>query len=462
MIRVLPLLLLLACACGSAPIKPPPPPARAIDPEGPHRAAVEAQLRPYLDGAVVSSVVLGLYDNGRTEVYGFGKGPGGAPPTGDTVYEIGSITKVFTGLMLADAVQRKEVELDTPVAELMPPGVTVPVRDKVAITLRHLVLHASGLPRLPPSVDPAARDPYGKYTDDHLFKDLIQTELEAAPGEKILYSNFGAGLLGYALGRKAGGGFAAALHARVLAPLELTDTYFTVPADAAARRATPTDPELASVPPWTWTDTLGGAGALSSTARDQLKLVAAELDAATGGTGPLRGAMRFSQEEQLEERPSDNAGLGWLIDPKGRLLHNGGTAGSRAFVAIDPATKRGVVVLASTGSSLVDRLGGILFDVLDNTAKPPGPLPSAAQLASYAGTYDFTGTRLTVVVAGGRLYLDGPGEPRHRLAPVTDVAFWIEPLQAVAFFHEDGGAIKQIVFQIGDRQLIAPRIDGPM
>ncbi|MBA3819200.1 MAG: hypothetical protein H0X17_09940, partial [Deltaproteobacteria bacterium] len=83
--------------------------------------------------------------------------------------------------------------------------------------------------------------------------------------------------------------------------------------------------------------------------------------------------------------------------------------------------------------------------------------PTPAQLASYAGTYDFAGTKLQIVHANQRLYLEGPGEPRHRMAPVTDVAFWIEALQSVAFFHAEGGAVRQVVFQIGDRQLVAPR-----
>lgn len=451
------LMLLALCAC-SSPQKPVSRPKPASDVDGPHKAAVAAQVKPYLDGEILAGVVVGIYDAGKIEIYGFGQGPGGQPPNGDTLFELGSVTKVYTGLLLADAVQRKEVELDTPVAELMPPGVTVPTRDKTLITLRHLVLHSSGLPRLPPSIQVTAPDPYGKYSEDMLFRDLIGTELESTPGTQVVYSNYGVGLLGFVLGKKIGGGFTAALAARVLKPLALASTFVAVPADAAARRATPTNDDLASVPPWTWTDALGGAGALTSSVRDQLKLIDAELDAASGGKGPLRGAMRFSQEEQLAERPSDNAGLGWLIDPKGRHIHNGGTTGSRSFVGFDTKTRRGVVVLASTGSSLVDRLGGIMFDVLDNTAKPAAALPTPAQLAAYAGTYDFTGTKLAIVHDKNRLYVEGPGEPRHRLVPVTDIAFWIEALQSVAFFHKEGDVVKQVVFQVGDRQLIAPRL----
>ena len=451
-------LLVLLLACSSPPKKPGP--VKPVDPSaGPHKAAVAAQVQPYLDGEIVSSLVIALYDAGKIEVYGFGNGPGGKPPTADTLYELGSITKVYTGLLLADAVQRKEVELDTPVAALLPPGMTIPTREGTHITLRHLALHGSGLPRLPPSVAaaPGAADPYAKYTEDLFVRDLIATELEATPGTQIVYSNYGYGLLGFALGKKLDGGYAKVLTERVLKPLKLTSTFFTVPANAAARRATPTNDDLAPVAPWTFTDALAGAGALTSSARDQLAFIDAHLDAYAGGKGPLRGAMRFALEEQLAERPAENAGLGWMIDLENRHIHNGGTTGSRSFIAIDTKARRGVVVLASTGTSVVDRLAGIMLDVLDDKAKPPGPLPSDAQLALYAGNYDFTGTTLKVVQQGKRLYIEGPGEPRHRMVPVTDVAFWIEALQSVAFFQKEGDAIKQIVFDVGGRQLIAPR-----
>lgn len=456
MTRFLP--LLLAVACSSPPTKPVAKPKPSGDVDGPRKAAVAAQVKPYLDGEIVAGLVVGLYDAGRVEIYGFGKGPGGKPPTGDTLFELGAATKVYTGLLLADAVQRKEVQLDTPLAALVPPGVTVPTRDKAIITLRHLVLHSSGLPRIPASIKVDSPDPYANYSEDQLLQDLIQASLDNPPGAQIVYSNFGAGLLGFVLGKKLGGGYSKVLEQRILKPLGLRSTFVTVPAAAAPRRATPTNDDLVPVPAWTWTDSLAGAGGLTSTVRDQLKLIDAELDAAAGSKAPLRGAMRFSQEEQLADQPSDNAGLGWFIDPRGRLIHNGGTAGSRGFIGFDPKSRRGVVVLASTGSSIVDRLGPALFDVLENTAKPPGPLPTAAQLASYQGTYDFTGTKLAIVGANNRLYIEGPGEPRHRMAPLTDVAFWIEALQAVAFFHKDGDVVKQVVFQVGGRQLVAPRL----
>ncbi|HWU89451.1 MAG TPA: serine hydrolase domain-containing protein, partial [Kofleriaceae bacterium] len=275
---------LLAAACGgSPPRRAPSGPSPDADPEGPHRELVAAAVRPYLDAELISGVAIGLLDAGRREIYGFGKGPGGAVPDGRSLFELGSITKVYTGLLLADAIQRREVELDAPVTDYLPPGVSVPTRDRTAITIRHLALHSAGLPPLPPSAASLPPgDPFGRYDEDALYRDLAQTELAFAPGARIQSSNYGTGLLGFAIGRKLGTGYQKALEARILAPLELHDTYFTVPAAVAPRRLVGTDDELAAVPHWTW-DALAAAGALSSTVRDQLRLLEAELDAAAGG-----------------------------------------------------------------------------------------------------------------------------------------------------------------------------------
>jgi serine-type D-Ala-D-Ala carboxypeptidase/endopeptidase len=453
-------LLLALAACSGASKQPAKPtPSDDSDPDGPHRGAVAAQVKPYLDAEVVSGLVVGLYDAGKLEIYGFGKGADGAPPNGKTLYEIGSVTKVYTSLLLADAVQRREVELETAVSELLPPGITVPTKDKTPITLKHLALHASGLPRLPPSLgtEPKA-DPYGGYGEEQLYQDLLNTELDAPPGTRIVYSNYGAGLLGHVLGRKIGGGFATVLRERVIVPLGLKDTFLGFPAGTEARRAQGTDEDLQPVPPWTF-DALAGAGALVSTVRDQLQLIDAELDAAAGGKAPLRAPMRLTQEDQLEGQ-GPNTGLGWQIDREGRYWHNGGTGGYHAFVGFDPKQRRGVVILASTSSSLVDRLADSMYKVLDGSPPVAAKFPAPEQLVKFAGTYDFQGQKLIVTVGGKRLYIEGPGEPKHRMSPLSDHEFFIEPIQAAAVFREEDGKVKALLFAIGEHTLVANRVEN--
>ncbi len=438
-------------------------------PGGPHQAAVAAQVKPFIDGEIASGVVIGLYDAGHTEVYGFGTGPGGKPPGAETLFEIGSVTKVYTSLLLADAIQRRELSIDSPVSELLPPGVTVPTRDKQVITLRHLVLHSSGLPRQPPAVaaHPEAQDPYAGYGEDALYADLVHTDLETTPGTKVLYSNYGAGLLGFALGRKIGGGYGHAVTDRVLVPLGLKDTYLGVPPAAAARRATGTDADLSAVPAWTY-DAMAGAGGLISTAHDQLALIAAEVEAAGGSKAPLRAAMHFTQEDQLEEDPQHpgNIGLGWQIDEKGRYWHNGGTGGFHAFLGFDPQSKRGIVILASTSTSMIDRLADAMYDVLAGKAEAPAiALPSEPQLAALAGHYQVAGGQgngpgmtVGVVVRNKRLYLQGP-QGFARMAPISDHEFEVEQFQSLAFFESDGGKVARLIFVTGGPRIIAQKID---
>ncbi len=417
-----------------------------------------AQVKPFVDAEIVNGLVVGLYDGGKLEIYGFGKGADGKPPDGKTLYELGSVTKVYTSLLLADAVQRREVTLDTPVAELLPPGITVPTKDKVAITLKHLALHASGLPRLPPSLirDPRP-DPYAGYGEEQLYQDLLATDLEVPPGTRIVYSNYGAGVLGVALGRKIGGGFATALRDRVLAPLGLANTFLGFPAGTESRRAQGTNEDLQPTPPWTF-DALAGAGALVSDARDQLHLIDTEIDAYAGSKAVLRGPMRLTQEDQLENQ-GPNTGIGWQIDKDGRYWHNGATGGYHAFVGFDPKSRRGVVILASTSTSLIDRLADTMYKVLEGEPPVPAAFPTAAQLIAFVGTYDFSGSKLVVTAAGKRLYIEGPGEPKHRMSPLSATEFFIEPIQAAAIFQKDGDKVARLVFALGDHTMTATRVE---
>lgn len=432
-----------------------------VDPDGPHHEQVKAQIKPYLDAEVVNGVVIGLYEGGKLEIYGFGKGPDGAVPNGKTLYEIGSITKVYTSLLLADAVQRREVTLDTPVSELLPPGIVVPSKDKVAITLKHLALHASGLPRLPPSLmQMQKQDPYAGYGEEQLYADLQATDLEVAPGARIVYSNYGAGLLGFALGKKLGGGYPTLLRTRILEPLGLKNTFLGFPAGTEHRQAPGTDDDLQPAVPWTY-DALAGAGALVSDVHDQLRLIDAELDAYAGGkTLPLRGPMRFTQEDQLDGQ-GPNTGLGWQIDSSGRFWHNGGTGGFHAFVGFDPKSKHGVVVLASTATSLVDRIADTMYKVLDGSPPVVAKFPTADELVPFAGTYDFGGQKLIVSVGGKRLYIEGPGEPKHRLSPLSDHEFFLEALQMPVIFQKEANRVTGIIFATGDHTLVATRVDQP-
>lgn len=295
-------------------------------------------------------LVVGIIDPKGRRIISYGALDQGdaRPLNGDTVFEIGSITKVFTSLILADMVQHQEVELDDPAAKYLPAGVKMPVRGAGEITLLDLATHSSGLPRMPDNFTPKdPENPFADYTVNQLYHFLNGHALPREPGEKFEYSNLGVGLLGHLLGLKAGMDYETLVHKRITEPLGMKDTAVTPSPDMKARLAVGHDAALKAVKNWE-VRTLSGAGALYSTANDLLTFLAAEL-------GSENSALKASMVKQLSvRRPAGAAStaiaLGWIIssDPKGTAIwHNGGTGGYRSFMGFNPATKTGVVLLSN-------------------------------------------------------------------------------------------------------------------
>jgi CubicO group peptidase (beta-lactamase class C family) len=202
------------------------------------------------------------------------------PPDARTVFEIGSVTKVFTAALLAEMAGRGEVRLDQPVAELLPPGVRVPSYRGQVITLAHLAEHTAALPRLPGNLWATVTDeknPYRDYQVAHLYEYLSGATIRFPPGTGVAYSNLGAGLLGHALALRTGRAFEDLLAERILRPLGLADTGITLSADQAARLAPGHTDEGEPTPNWD-TPSLAGAGALRSTAAEMLTFLRVNLD----------------------------------------------------------------------------------------------------------------------------------------------------------------------------------------
>ena len=308
---------------------------------------------------------IGVVVDGTTQVAGFGvTGPNGGTPDEATSFQIGSVTKVVTALLLADAVTRGEVALDEPLTTAFPTAASH--RSGRPIRLVDLATHTSGLPRLPPGLLRQARrqrhDPYASFTVEQLEQALTQPP-RRPPGGRPRYSNYGAGVLGEALARIAGDPYEQLVHDRIVVPLELRDTGIEVAGNATnvavghTRRGKHT-------PDWRL-PALAGAGGLRSSVRDLLVLLRAHLEPSST---PLEPAVRLVMEPRARISRPLEVGLGWhILDRKGGARwwwHNGGTGGFRSFVGFDPAAHRAVAVLANDPRS-VDPLGKLLLE-------PPG------------------------------------------------------------------------------------------
>jgi CubicO group peptidase (beta-lactamase class C family) len=310
----------------------------------------------------------------------------GAHTRADTFFELGSITKTFTGLALAREIERGMVRLDQPIQELLPPGVELPEAAR-GVTLRHLTTHSSGFPRLAANQSPLrglgmtlfGSDPYAGYSEADLLKAVRTVKLESKPGTKSCYSNFGMTLLGHLLATKAGSSYEALVKREVCLPLGMNDTVVTLDRTQAPRAAQGHRAVLRCGPlvlalrsdPWFVGNNLGGAGALRSTATDMLKYLQANMHP---DGQPLEHALRESHRDLFREDERTTWGMNWIHIQSKRLQqgltwHNGGTGGFRSFIGFTEESGRGVLILSNSSEDPDDLAVALLRDLAKH---PPG------------------------------------------------------------------------------------------
>jgi len=411
--------------------------------------AILALLQERVETKQSPGLVVALHDAGTRRIVSCGDArPDGPPLDARSVFEIGSVTKVFTTTVLADMVVKGQVALDDPVAKYLPISVRVPTRGGRQITLLDLATHTSGLPRIPSNLapyDPA--NPYAAYSVHQLYDFLAGYQLPRDIGARYEYSNLGTGLLGHALALAEGLTYEALVRTRVLEPLGMHDTRITLDDSSAERLAQGHDEHGYPVPVWDM-PVLAGAGAFRSTASDMLAFLAASLDVSTGPLGP---AMALAQPSRhpVDDVPNLEVGLGWhtlRVGGSAIVWHNGQTGGYHAFMGVDHATRGNVVVL-SASSNDIDDIG---FHLIDQRL-PTRPRPTARTEVSldpsildrYVGTYELEATlsmpafTIAIVRDGASLAADVPGKGRIELFAESESAFFLKVMDAQVVFVSD-------------------------
>src|SRR5580693_7288776 len=224
-------------------------------------------------------IIVGVIEPAGRRVVAYGNLANRDPRTldGDRIFEIGSVSKVFTSLLLADMVNRKEVTLDDPAAKYLPENVRMPERSGKSITLLDLSTHSSGLPPLPSNFKPKdLLNPYADYSVDDLYQFLSGYTLPRDPGSEFEYSNLGGGLLGHILAHRAGMDYESLIRTRITRPLSMPDTGITLSSSMNKRMAIGHNAMLAPAANWD-IPTLAGAGGLRSSANDMLTFLEAFL-----------------------------------------------------------------------------------------------------------------------------------------------------------------------------------------
>ncbi len=386
----------------------------------------------------------------------------------NSVFEIGSVTKVFTSLLLADMVKRGEVTLTDPVSNYLPNGVKFPIRNGKPIRLIDLANHTSGLPRLPGNLTPAnPANPYADYSIEQLLSFLSTYELTRDSGEKYEYSNLGVGILGQVLAMRAGSDFETLIKTRITQNLGMKSTTITIDKDLQSRMTVGHNDLLNAVPNWD-IPTLAGAGALRSDAKDMLQFVGAHLGLVKSSLKPAMNSM-LSQFKPTGN-PNVTIGLGWhKLSAEGASIieHNGGTGGFRSFVGFNPASKVGVVVLSNTGNEGMDDIGRHILDTRFKLIEQPKARTKHIKvdidpntLESFVGQYDLMpGMVLTVSREGDKLFVQATGQGRGEVHAEGPRDFFSNDVDASISFDPDvnGKAASLILHQAG-RDMKAMRI----
>ena len=435
----------------------------------PSNTEIQAILQQRIDKQKQSvGIVVGLINPKGSRIVSYGKlnQTSSRQPDGDTVFEIGSISKVFTSLLLADMVERKELSLKDPISKFLSKSVKVPTRKGREITLLDLATHSSGLPRLPNNFESKdIENPYADYTVEQLYSFLSNYQLTREIGAEYEYSNVGGGLLGHILSLKAGIDYENLTTIRICQPLKMDSTRIKLSPEMQARFATGHNQLGQPVKNWD-IPTLAGAGALRSTANDLLKFLAANLDFSKSNLSP---AIQKTHVVEHDTNSSDlKIGLGWHILKKyGKeiIWHNGGTGGYHSFIGFDKNKRLGVVVLSNSVND-IDDIGLHLLEPKFELAKgtPPKehkPIVLDPKIYdAYIGQYLLAPNFLiTISKEQDKLYAQATGQARLELFPESEAEFFIKEVDAqITFVKNQKGQITHLILHQNRQNLEAKKI----
>ncbi|MBL8370249.1 MAG: serine hydrolase [Burkholderiaceae bacterium] len=378
----------------------------------------------------------------------------GAPP----LFEIGSISKVFTGLLLAQAVERGDLRLDDRLGDVLAGKVAFSSPAVASITLRQLVTHSSCLPRLPPDFREAGppESPYRRYDRPRMWAALASLQLAQAPPCKARYSNLGFGVLGEILSERSGKPWSELVRESITTPLGMTDTVQHL-GEQAPRLAPGFDGRQPTTP-WDML-AFAGAGALRSTVPDLLRFSRAVLAGRNGPLGPAAERMLTP----LGRIDMGEIGYGvWIRGPKERrsYFHEGWTSGYRSVWMVLPATQEALVLLTSNGQAQPWRVRNAIAGSYYPVVEPSGA-PAALPLPAYAGLYRSSlGGTITVVAQDGVLYRRPVNVAYRPLSPAGPDRF-VDREQGLGyeFTRKDGQPAAATVTQGGGEQTLT-RIDA--
>jgi D-alanyl-D-alanine-carboxypeptidase/D-alanyl-D-alanine-endopeptidase len=341
----------------------------------------------------------------------------------DSLFQIGTITKTFTSLLLADAVLSGKVTLDTPIGEIL--GTLGVEPNNPSITLLDLATHTSGLPRRPDNLRASNKlDPYRYYDEARLHSFLQNHQPISTPGERFGYSSIGISLLGYLISVVQGESYANLIRTKITGPLGMRSTFVDLNKESQQRILPGHNNLYSQVPDWQL-QTMAPALGIYSTLDDMVTFVQANLAAPEGNLGERLALAKKSHRNT--NSTGSSVGFGWMIreyDDQRVYWHNGIVAGHRGFVGYMDGFETGAVVLSNAVFSEVDVLGAHLLST--DVTLPEIADDEGGDYHDYLGIYHVkTALSFKITADSHDLYWQATDQPRSKLESSSEDVFMV-------------------------------------
>lgn len=429
---------------------------------------VKDNIKERVDKGIHPGIVVGVIEGDKSSYYSYGvKEMTTKDPVDEhSVFEIGSISKTFTGILLADMVVKGKMKLDDPIQNYLPQGVTAPTRNGAMIKLVNLSNHTSSLPRMPDNFNPAnPANPFADYTEKQVYDFLQSYQLSRDVGSQYEYSNYAAGLLGLILATKNGKSYDALMIDVIAKPLGMENTSISLTSVMKKNLAIGYQ---GGEPVENWDIiSLAGAGGIRSTTVDMVSYVRANMGISKSNLYP---AMQLSQQNTRGASEVPKVGLGWHIADAdfGEIIwHNGGTGGYRTFAGFIKGGNKGVVVMTNSNISIDDIGMHILNPKVPLTSPAPPNTNSIKEididpkiLDTYVGKYELTpGFVITIVRDGNQLKAQATAQPQFPVFARAENVFFYKVVEAQLTFNKnDDGTVESLTLLQGGNEITGKKV----
>jgi CubicO group peptidase (beta-lactamase class C family) len=396
------------------------------------------------NGPLVGVAVAYINPDGETSYFTAGTRSvdDSAEVTNNSIFQIASVTKVFTALALSKLLEERSIGLEQTANSLLGNDFSLPTYKGKEITLKHLITHTSGLPRLPNNLkmsDP--QNPYKNYSKKELKEFLRNHELQRAPGSSYQYSNLGIAIVGHILVEQLGMDYDNIIKNHIAEPLGLSRTGMQL-GDVDNSTVASGHYQGATVPKWDFSifEAMGG---LQSSITDLGRFVKAHIRHESSIVDALSMVQKPLFDVEQSSKLIDKIGMGWMLSTQQDSIwwHNGRTSGFSSFVGFNTETSAGVAVLGNAHAR-IDDIGLYLLDSRHQLKK----LLAVEELKKFVGQYKSSGgISYYISRQKSQLYVQRPGQPKFPIFKKSENRFYLEAVPAEIEFTLDEGTIQELI-----------------